>query len=188
MIARDARRLRRCAWPAPCTTSRRRKDAEDQIRRLAYYDPLTGLPNRLLFTEQLIKAHRAGRAAPAQQLAIMFIDLDNFKRVNDTLGHKAGDELLQVASGRLSGALRAQDSLARAPNWTTPDSIARLGGDEFIVLLTDVRGSDDAALVAQRLVEALAQPVTVERHRGLRRRQRRRGDVPRGRRATSTPC
>ena len=90
-----ARRPRHAGWPARCTTSPAHKDAEEQIRRLAHYDPLTGLPNRLLFTEQLQKAlaqaERHGRG-----IAIMFVDLDNFKRVNDTLGHKVGDELLRA--------------------------------------------------------------------------------------------
>ena len=138
----------------------RRKDAEEQIRRLAYYDPLTGLPNRLLFTEQLARA-----LAHAEQnqlhLAVMFVDLDNFKRVNDTLGHNAGDELLRVTSARLSGALRRNEATARRP-LAQQDSIARLGGDEFIVLLTDLQSSDDAAAVARRLVDTLAQPVVVQ--------------------------
>jgi diguanylate cyclase (GGDEF)-like protein len=139
----------------------RRKDAEEQIRRLAYYDPLTGLPNRLLFVEQLGKAI-AQAARHERHVAIMFVDLDNFKRVNDTLGHKAGDELLRLASARLAGTLRAQDSVARGRNDIEPHSIARLGGDEFIVLLTDVQRTDDAAVVAQRLVDTLNEPVTVQ--------------------------
>ncbi len=140
----------------------RRKDAEEQIRRLAYYDPLTGLPNRLLFVEQLGKAI-AQATRHERRVAIMFVDLDNFKRVNDTLGHKAGDELLRLASARLAGALRAQDTVTRHQRTDPePHSIARLGGDEFIVLLTDVQRTDDAAIVAQRLVDTLADPVTVQ--------------------------
>jgi diguanylate cyclase (GGDEF)-like protein len=138
----------------------RRKDAEEQIRRLAYYDPLTGLPNRLLFTEQLAKAI-AQAARHQRRVAIMFVDLDNFKRVNDTLGHKAGDELLRLASTKLAGVLRSHDSLARGGNELAEHSIARLGGDEFIVLLTDVQRPDDAAMVAQRLVDSLNEPVTI---------------------------
>ncbi|WP_088279629.1 bifunctional diguanylate cyclase/phosphodiesterase [Ideonella sp. A 288] len=139
----------------------RRKDAEEQIRRLAYFDPLTGLPNRLLFSEQLGKAiAQAGRYQ--RRLAIMFVDLDNFKRVNDTLGHNAGDELLRNASGRLAGVLRSHDSLSRCNGDDLPHSIARLGGDEFIVLLTDVPNPDDAAAVAQRLVDTLNEPVTIQ--------------------------
>ncbi|MES2717784.1 MAG: EAL domain-containing protein [Pseudomonadota bacterium] len=138
----------------------RRKDAEEQIRRLAYYDPLTGLPNRLLFSEQLSRAiAHAGRHA--QQLAVIFIDLDNFKRVNDTLGHKAGDELLRNASARLSGVLRGHDTMSRHSDHSG-HTIARLGGDEFTVLLNGLQRPEDAALVAQRLVAALAQPVVVQ--------------------------
>lgn len=140
----------------------RRKDAEEQIRRLAYFDPLTNLPNRLLFVEQLGKA--MARAERQQtRVSVMFIDLDNFKRVNDTLGHNAGDELLRQVSARLSGLLRAHDSVMRVSSdgWDQPTSIARLGGDEFIVQLTDMARLDDVATIARRLVDALNQPVTI---------------------------
>jgi len=135
----------------------RRKDAEEQIRRLAYYDPLTGLPNRLHFTEQLTRA-LAQAERYRRRVAIMFVDLDNFKRVNDTLGHRAGDRLLREASARLSAVLRAQDSIARGGD----RSIARLGGDEFIVLLTDIVQAQDAAGAARRLVDTLTEPFTIE--------------------------
>ena len=136
----------------------RHKNAEEEIRRLAHYDPLTGLPNRLLFTEQLEKAI-ARAARHAHRLAIMFIDLDRFKRVNDTLGHSAGDELLRAVSARLIGSLRSVDSVMRHPGELDSPSIARLGGDEFILLLSDIKGYDDAAAVARRMVDTLAQPV-----------------------------
>ncbi len=139
----------------------RHKDAEEQIRRLAYYDPLTGLPNRLLFTEQLEKAIQHAQRHDAQ-LAIMFVDLDNFKRVNDTLGHGAGDELLRAVSARLTSGLRSHDSVARNPFDQGLSSIARLGGDEFIVLLGDLHSAQNAAGIARRLVAALADPVTVQ--------------------------
>ncbi|HTT11017.1 MAG TPA: EAL domain-containing protein [Burkholderiaceae bacterium] len=139
----------------------RRKDAEEQIRRLAYYDALTGLPNRLLFTEQLSRA-LAQAERNGRRLATMFVDLDNFKRVNDTLGHRAGDQLLRQASARLSAVLRANDSVARGAPGTNDSSIARLGGDEFIVLLTDVTQAQDAARAAHRLVATLAEPFTIE--------------------------
>jgi diguanylate cyclase (GGDEF)-like protein len=143
----------------------RRQEAEEQIRRLAYYDPLTGLPNRLLFIEQLeralAQAERHGR-----RLAVMFVDLDNFKRVNDTLGHRAGDELLCKASSRLAAALRAHDALARQQSGdlasAAAHNIARLGGDEFIVLLTDVRSPEHVAGVAQRVVNTLGEPIVVQ--------------------------
>jgi len=139
----------------------RHKDAEEQIRRLAYYDPLTGLPNRLLFTEQLEKAIQHATRHDSQ-LAIMFVDLDNFKRVNDTLGHGAGDELLRAVSARLTGCLRSHDSVTRNPSDNGLSSIARLGGDEFIVLLGDLQSAQNAAGIARRLVAALAEPVTVQ--------------------------
>jgi predicted signal transduction protein with EAL and GGDEF domain/DNA-binding NarL/FixJ family response regulator len=167
----------------------RRKDAEEQIRQLAYFDALTGLPNRVLFGEQVQKAiSQAERRGT--QLAVMFVDLDHFKRVNDTLGHGAGDELLRLVSTRLASLVREVDSVMHhearpsgfanshvqalegngatantaATHNSTADvhSIARLGGDEFIVLMTDVQRPDDAAAVARRLVAALAEPVTVQ--------------------------
>ncbi len=138
----------------------RRKEAEEQIRRLAYYDPLTGLPNRLLFTEQLQRA--LGHAERhAHRLAIMFVDLDNFKRVNDTLGHKVGDELLRTASARLLASLRTYDCVTRNAS-DGGATIARLGGDEFIVMLTDVQTPSDVASVARRLVSTLAEPLTIQ--------------------------
>jgi diguanylate cyclase (GGDEF)-like protein len=138
----------------------RRKDAEEQIRRLAYYDALTGLPNRLLIVEQLELALAQARRHK-RRASVMFIDLDHFKRVNDTLGHRAGDELLCQASARLAATLRAADALARATTERAPHSLARLGGDEFIVMLTDVDEPEDAAGVAQRLVASLAEPMVV---------------------------
>ncbi|MBL8329514.1 MAG: EAL domain-containing protein [Rubrivivax sp.] len=139
----------------------RRKDSEDRIRQLAYYDTLTGLPNRLLFNDLLGRA-LAQVARHDGRLAVMFIDLDNFKRVNDTLGHNVGDQLLREASARLSRVLRSEDLLARRHPDVPESSIARLGGDEFIVLLTDIQRPEDAALVGQRLIEALSQPVVIQ--------------------------
>jgi predicted signal transduction protein with EAL and GGDEF domain len=139
----------------------RRKDAEDQIRRLAYFDALTGLPNRLMFIEQLYKVI-ANADRCRDNVAVLFIDLDHFKRVNDTLGHSAGDELLKVVSTRLAHSLRPLDSVSRVGTEPGPSSIARLGGDEFIVMLGELHGPGDAALVANRLVAALTQPVTLQ--------------------------
>jgi diguanylate cyclase (GGDEF)-like protein/PAS domain S-box-containing protein len=138
----------------------RRKDAEEQVRRLAYFDTLTGLPNRLLFTEQLIKAV-AHAERNDEQLAIMFIDLDDFKRVNDTLGHGAGDDLLKQIGARLASSIRGLDLVSRGGSDGHGNTIARLGGDEFIVLLNNVHEAVDAGSVARRLVAALAEPVTV---------------------------
>ena len=137
-----------------------RKDAEEEIRRLAYYDALTGLPNRLLFSEQLLKALAAAERN-ALQVAIMFIDLDHFKRVNDTLGHSAGDELLRLVSARLASSIRADDALGRVAGGQSTNSIARLGGDEFIVMLSDVEGANDAATIVRRIVASLNEPLTI---------------------------
>jgi diguanylate cyclase (GGDEF)-like protein/PAS domain S-box-containing protein len=139
----------------------RRKVAEDQVRRLAYFDTLTGLPNRLLFTEQLMKA-LAHAERHGHELAVLFIDLDDFKRVNDTLGHGAGDELLKQIGTRLAGSIRGLDAVTRNGFDEDGNTIARLGGDEFIVLLNSVDDAVDAGSVARRLVTALAEPVTVQ--------------------------
>ncbi len=138
-----------------------RTDAEEQIRRLAYYDTLTGLPNRLLYLEQLNAAldyaHRH-----TQKVAVMFVDLDNFKRINDTMGHNVGDELLKIVSARLVKSIRALDLVSRASAETMESpSIARLGGDEFTVMVSDIRDTDDAAVVARRLLTAMAEPVHI---------------------------
>lgn len=128
--------------------SRRKKD-EEKIRWQANYDSVTGLPNRTLFQERLAasisSSHREGWVT-----ALLFIDLDNFKAVNDTRGHAVGDWLLQEVAGRLAKCIREADT------------VARLGGDEFTVILQDVRGADDAAMVAQKIVNTLADPFFAE--------------------------
>ncbi len=125
------------------------KENERQIRHLAYYDPLTGLPNRRLFYDRLsmavAHAHR-GRG----RLAVMFVDLDHFKTINDTLGHAVGDQLLEAVAGKLKACLREDDS------------VARTGGDEFLVLLPDVEDFEPVADVAQRVIDSLGQPVFLQ--------------------------
>jgi diguanylate cyclase (GGDEF)-like protein/PAS domain S-box-containing protein len=138
----------------------RHKAAEEEIRRLAYYDPLTGLPNRLMFTERLRRS-LAHAERHQQRLAIMFVDLDNFKRVNDTLGHTVGDELLRTAGDRLTRSLRITDGLTRIAA-ASEHAIARLGGDEFIVMVTELERTADVATIAQRLVSTLAEPLTLQ--------------------------
>jgi diguanylate cyclase (GGDEF)-like protein/PAS domain S-box-containing protein len=123
------------------------KESQDKLDHLAHHDPLTALPNRLLFHDRL--QHAMVRCARAgQQLAVLFIDLDRFKNVNDTLGHHVGDLLLKQVAGQLTACLREGDTLAR------------LGGDEFIVLLEDV-GGPGAAHVAEKLMALFEQPLTV---------------------------
>jgi diguanylate cyclase (GGDEF)-like protein/PAS domain S-box-containing protein len=126
-----------------------RKRAEERIRSLAYHDTLTGLPNRLLFADRLAvavaQAHRQG-----QKLAVLFLDLDGFKVINDSLGHSLGDRLLEVVAERIQCALREGDT------------VARLGGDEFTLLLPGVSRAEDAAKVAEKILEALRQPVPID--------------------------
>ena len=138
-----------------------RKRAEDQIRFLAYFDSLTGLPNRRQFTERLARtleiAQRHNRLA-----ALLFLDLDRFKRINDTLGHSAGDHLLQEVSSRLLTCLRKTDCVTRPSEKPAESVVARLGGDEFIVLLGEVSRVQDAARVARRIVEVLSEPFVLQ--------------------------
>jgi diguanylate cyclase (GGDEF)-like protein/PAS domain S-box-containing protein len=129
----------------------RLKESQEKLDYLAHHDPLTSLPNRLLFNDRLL--HAIGRATRVgQQLAVMFIDLDRFKNVNDTLGHQVGDELLKQVAGALGARLREGDTLAR------------LGGDEFIVLLENVDGSYGAGQVASKMMALFEQPFTVAGH------------------------
>ena len=126
-----------------------RRQAEARIHHMAYYDALTRLPNRALLADRLEcalrTAHRNGR-----KLAVMFLDLDHFKNINDSLGHATGDQLLCEVGRRLCTAVR--DS----------DTVARLGGDEFVVLLPDIGGAQDCAQVADKIIDALATPFPLE--------------------------
>ncbi len=126
-----------------------RKRAEDQIKNLAYHDALTGLPNRLLFTDRLqvavAQAHRHG-----QRLAVLFLDVDRFKVINDSLGHSMGDRLLCAVAERLLGSVREGDT------------VARLGGDEFTLLLHGLNRAMDVTRVADKVLEALRQPFRLE--------------------------
>jgi diguanylate cyclase (GGDEF)-like protein len=134
------------------------------VVRLGYCDSLTGLPNR----EQAHRRLRSALAAAQQHgrlLALMYIDLDNFKRINDTLGHGIGDEVLVTASERLRKALRHDPGGSRDELSATPaDYLARLGGDEFMVILRQIDSSSDAARVAERLIAALHEPMQLSQH------------------------
>jgi diguanylate cyclase (GGDEF)-like protein/PAS domain S-box-containing protein len=128
-----------------------RKTAQEQMEYQAYHDLLTDLPNRLLFRDRIgvalahAKRHRTAAA-------VMFLDLDQFKIVNDSLGHTVGDSLLRAVGARLVTSVRAHDT------------VARMGGDEFTILLSDVGGSADAATVAQKLLDSVSHPIIVEGH------------------------
>ena len=138
-----------------------RKQAEEQIRLLAYYDALTGLPNRRFFLQQLeqalVFANRNDR-----MLAVLFLDLDRFKLVNDTLGHGVGDLLLQDVAERLLGCVRRSDCLARAEEDGPPSLVSRLGGDEFTIMLSEIDHFQDVAKVARRILEAVSLPYTLQ--------------------------
>jgi len=126
------------------------KESEAKLAHLAHYDPLTGLPNRLLLSSRLQHAIEQAQRQ-TYRVAVLFLDLDRFKNVNDSLGHQAGDELLRSVTERLAHRLRAEDTLAR------------LGGDEFVVLLERLHEPRDAALVARTMLDALADPFILSR-------------------------
>lgn len=127
------------------------KAAQSELHRLAFYDPLTGLANRQLFRDRLDAVVRRCRRS-GEPAALMFLDLDGFKRINDTLGHDAGDALLQQVAQWLNGSVREDDS------------VARLGGDEFVVLLSHVSGPDAAGQVAEALLRRLCQRLRLSDH------------------------
>jgi len=131
-----------------------RKRTEDDIYRMAYYDPLTGLPNRMLFQDRLKQALQEAER-DSNIVAVMFLDVDNFKRINDTFGHGVGDNLLKEIASRLSDFVRKNDSVARQQ---TNNLFARLGGDEFTVLLSEIKVVEDASRVVQRINDAMSQP------------------------------
>jgi diguanylate cyclase (GGDEF)-like protein/PAS domain S-box-containing protein len=128
-----------------------RKEVEEQVEYQAYHDSLTGLPNRRLFRDRLTIALAYARRMQ-RFLSVMFLDLDRFKYVNDTLGHSLGDEMLKAVATRLRAVLREEDS------------IARMGGDEFTVLLADLPRPDEAAKIAQKLLDTIAQTMVIEGH------------------------
>lgn len=147
------------------------KRQEDRLRYLAYYDPLTNLPNRRSFNEHLNRLLKRSQrqGTPA---ALLFIDLDHFKRINDSIGHAHGDSLLVEIAKRLTIELREEDAINYfSENNAEPDSdsegateIARLGGDEFTVVLSDVANIADIEKVARRILESLSEPIALQSH------------------------
>lgn len=126
-----------------------RKKAEEQIKQVAYFDRLTGLPSRALFMDRIeqgiTRAHRSG-----QMLAVLYLDLDKFKPVNDTLGHDSGDAALKEIAGRLKDCLREMDT------------VARIGGDEFIFILDGINSVQDSVVVAEKVINALSTPISLQ--------------------------
>lgn len=155
-------------WVGTFEDITKRRDAEAHVRHMAHHDALTGLPNRVLFTERLgrtlerlrgegrLEDHRAVLPIGDWLMAVLFLDLDHFKDVNDTLGHAAGDLLLQLVAERISHCLRAEDT------------VARLGGDEFAVLLDEgITAATQIAELAQRVIDAVSVPYVLEGHEAL---------------------
>ena len=127
-----------------------RKRVESELKRSAFHDGLTGLPNRTLFLDNLLRLNAAAKRHGHHPFALLFLDLDRFKVINDSLGHNAGDKLLIEMSQRLVECTREEDT------------VARLGGDEFALLLEQVRGPEDAVRVAERVLERLADPLELD--------------------------
>jgi diguanylate cyclase (GGDEF)-like protein/PAS domain S-box-containing protein len=127
-----------------------RRDVEEQLRHGALHDPLTGLPNRHLFMERLARSILHAREREDHVFAVLFLDLDRFKVVNDSLGHHVGDDLLAVVARRLAGCIRQEDT------------VARFGGDEFAILLTDIGEAGFAAGVAERILGEIAAPINLQ--------------------------
>lgn len=138
-----------------------RKEAESRIARLAYYDTLTGLPNRQFFLERLgrevDRAHHSG-----EKLAVLFMDLDGFKHVNDTLGHSAGDQILRWAADRLRENIRPSDLISRVQGEDPDTDFARLGGDEFTLLLPAMKHGREALEVGHRICEHMRLPFMLD--------------------------
>ncbi len=124
------------------------RQAQERVQYLAYYDPLTDLPNRTLFTDRLRQAVRLGQREKGQ-FALMILDLDRFKDINDSLGHHAGDQALQQAAVRIKACLRESDT------------VARMGGDEFAILLPTTARVEGAAMVARKILVTFAKPVQI---------------------------
>ena len=139
-----------------------RETNEKQLTRMANFDGLTGLPNRTLFRDRLQQAIRRSRRS-SKRLALMFLDIDRFKVINDSLGHEVGDQLLVAISDVLADCLRDSDSIARSGQAAAADEVFRLGGDEFMILTEGVNAGE-AAAIARRILRALARPIKVGAH------------------------
>lgn len=137
--------------------------AKDKMRQLAYYDSLTSLPNRQLFTEQLELLLKISKRE-GSTIALLFLDLDNFKRINDSLGHTAGDMLLREVGARLSSCIRESDLISQYFDEESKIDVSRLGGDEFTVVLNKLEEPKIAGLVAKRLLESLQTPMMIDGH------------------------
>jgi predicted signal transduction protein with EAL and GGDEF domain len=141
------------------------RGAQERLVHDAFHDHLTQLPNRALFMERLERASRRRVRHPEYTFAVLFVDLDRFKTVNDSLGHPVGDRLLIEIVRRMTAALRRDDSISRraaaGPTDETDNTLARLGGDEFTILVEDIRDPSDAVRIAERIQRTVAVPVSL---------------------------
>jgi diguanylate cyclase (GGDEF)-like protein len=137
-----------------------RRRAEDQLRHAAFHDKLTGLCNRDLLLDRLERCMERARRHEDYHFAVLYMDIDRFKEVNDSLGHFVGDQLLVAIAERLQQCLRGTDSLTRVES----NTVARIGGDEFVVLLDGIRDRADASAVADRVQEVLSEPFRLQGH------------------------
>ena len=133
---------------------------EDRIRRLAYYDTLTSLPNRRMMMEDLTRVIERARRA-GLQASVLFLDLDRFKRINDTFGHETGDELLKAVAERLLNCVRSTDYVGQRGLTMNSAALSRLGGDEFTIVLGDLHKAEDSALIGRRIIESMREPFMV---------------------------
>ncbi len=145
-----------------CLDISERRQAEEKIRYLAFFDGLTGLPNRAFMRELLDRALANARRYN-RSVAVLFLDIDSFKRINDTLGHDAGDALLREVADRLQACVRAADQVSRPSEEAAAppgaQAVSRLGGDEFVVILTESASASAAGQAAARIAESLSVPV-----------------------------
>ena len=137
------------------------RQAESRIKYLAYYDGITGLPNRRMFAEQVVYALRGARRSK-ETLALLFVDLDNFQSINDSLGHAIGDKVLRQVADRLSQCVRTSDLISRPGKEDATPPVFRFGGDEFTLLLANLQHEQDALLVARRIMSAMEERYVVE--------------------------
>ena len=128
-----------------------RKNMEERLRELAHFDKLTGLPNRALFLDRLQQAATRSKRERTR-FALLFVDLDGFKAVNDGYGHDTGDALLQIVAQRLNECVRESDT------------VARMGGDEFTIILLNMLDARNASPIAEKIISSLSQPVVIGEH------------------------
>lgn len=137
-----------------------RREADERIRHIAFHDALTGLPNRMLLSDRIAECIERSKRQQSYHFSLLYCDLDNFKIVNDSLGHRVGDQLLVHIGERLRHALRTTSQSMRAGY----DIVSRLSGDEFVVLLDDVEGTEHAMQIAERIREVVCQNVKIEQN------------------------